>query len=105
MKGKGCLIAAAVGFGLLALFLALVGPAVVREGGKIYRPIAQMEGAQKDFKAWSQEHAFKTPAEVSLSADQLDRFLSLHPAYHLVNSIDIPKSRELAYLTGKISIL
>jgi hypothetical protein len=77
VKGKGCLIAAAVGFGLLALLLALVGPAVVREGGKIYRPIAQMEGAQKDFKAWSQEHAFKAPAQVSLSADQVDRFLGL----------------------------
>jgi len=77
VKGKGCLIAAAVGLGLMALVVALLGPAVVREGGKIYRPIAQMEGAQKDFKAWSQEHAFKAPAEVSLSADQVDRFLGL----------------------------
>lgn len=77
MKAKGCLIALAVGLGLMALVLALVGPAVVREGGKIYRPIAQMQGAQKDFETWSREHPFKTPSEVSLSAEQLDRFLGL----------------------------
>ena len=77
MKAKGCLIALAVGLGLMALVLALVGPAVVREGGRIYRPIAQMQGAQKDFETWSREHPFKAPSGVSLSADQLDRFLGL----------------------------
>lgn len=77
MKGKGCLIAAALVLGVMALFLALLGPTLVREGGKIYRPIAQMQGAQKDFEAWNREHSFKSPAEVTLSAEQLDRFLSL----------------------------
>lgn len=77
MKGKGCLIAAAVSLGLVGLFLALVGPVLLREGGRIYRPIAKMQGAQKDFETWSREHAFKAPAEVSLSAEQLDRFLAL----------------------------
>jgi len=77
VKAKGCLIAVAVGLGLMALLLALVGPTVVREGGKIYRPIAQMQGAQKDFEAWSREHPFKAPDLVSLSAEQLHRFLSL----------------------------
>jgi len=77
VKAKGCLIALAVGLGLMALLLALVGPTVVREGGKIYRPIAQMQGAQKDFEAWSREHAFKAPAGVALSADQVNRFLGL----------------------------
>lgn len=77
MKAKGCLIALAVGLGLMALLLALVGPAVVREGGKIYRPIAQMQGAQKDFEAWTAEHTFKAPPSVSVSEDQLKRFLDL----------------------------
>ncbi len=77
MKAKGCLIAAAVGLGLMALVLALVGPTVVREGGKLYRPIAQMQGAQKDFETWSREHPFKAPAEASVTAEQLDRFLDL----------------------------
>jgi hypothetical protein len=76
-KGKGCLIAAAVGLGFVALLLALAGPTLLREGEKFYRPIAQMHGAQEDFKAWSREHAFKPPLEVSISAEQLDRFLSL----------------------------
>lgn len=77
VKAKGCLIALAVGAGLMALLLALVGPTLVREGGRIYRPIAQMQGAQKDFEAWSREHPFKEPASVSVSAEQLDRFLAL----------------------------
>jgi hypothetical protein len=77
MKAKGCLIALAVGLGLMALFLALVGPTVVREGGKIYRPIAQMQGAQKDFEAWTEQHTFKAPSSVSVTEDQLKRFLDL----------------------------
>lgn len=77
VKAKGCGIAAAVVLGIMALFAALLGPALVREGGKIFKPIAQMKGAQNDFVAWSREHAFKAPAETSLSADQLDRFLGL----------------------------
>jgi hypothetical protein len=77
VKGKGCLIAAAVSLGILGLFLAFAGPMLLREGGRIYRPIAKMQGAQKDFETWSREHAFKAPADVSLSAEQLDRFLGL----------------------------
>jgi hypothetical protein len=77
VKAKGCLIAAALGLGLVGLALALVAPTLLREGGKIYRPIAQMRGAQKDFEAWSFEHAFKAPGEVSLTAEQIDRFLAL----------------------------
>lgn len=77
MKAKGCLIAVALGLGLMALLLALAGPTLVREGGRIYRPIAQMQGAQKDFESWSREHDFKAPAGVTLSAEQLDRFLAL----------------------------
>lgn len=77
MKAKGCLIAVAVSLGFMALLAALVGPTVVREGGKLYRPIAQMQGAQKDFETWIKENPFKAPAAVSLSAEQLDRFLGL----------------------------
>ncbi len=77
MKAKGCLIAVAVALGLMALLAALVGPTVVREGGKLYRPIAQMQGAQKDFETWIKENPFKAPAGVSLTAEQLDRFLGL----------------------------
>jgi hypothetical protein len=77
VKLKSCLIVAALGLGFVGLALALLGPTLVREGGKIYRPIAQMRGAQKDFEAWSFEHAFKAPAEVTLTAEQVDRFLKL----------------------------
>jgi len=77
VKAKGCLIALAVSLGLMALLAALVGPTVVREGGKLYRPIAQMQGAQKDFETWIKENPFKAPAGVSLTAEQLDRFLGL----------------------------
>jgi hypothetical protein len=77
VKARSCLIAAALGLGFVGLVLALVGPTLVREGGKFYRPIAQMRGAQKDFEAWSFEHAFKTPPEVTLTPDQIDRFLAL----------------------------
>lgn len=77
MKGKGCLMVVAVTLGLMAILLAFIGPTLLREGGRIYRPIAQMQGAQKDFETWSREHSFKTPSEVTLSAEQLDRFLKL----------------------------
>ena len=77
MKLRSCLIAAALGLGFVGLVLALIGPTLVREGGKIYRPIAQMRGAQKDFEAWSFEHAFKAPAEITLTGKQVDTFLAL----------------------------
>jgi len=77
VKARGCLIAAVLGLGFVGLVLVLIGPTLLREGGRIYRPIAQMRGAQKDFEAWSFEHAFKAPAEVSLTAEQIDRFLAL----------------------------
>lgn len=77
MKARGCLIALAAGLGLMALALALVGPTLVREGGKIYEPIAKMQGAQKAFEEWEREQAFKEPAAPELSKARLDRFLDL----------------------------
>ena len=76
-KGKGCLIVVAIGLGLLATALALVGPTVLREGEKLYRPIARMQGAQTEFETWTREHPFKAPAEIALSAGQLEAFLKL----------------------------
>ncbi len=67
----------AVGLALMALALALVGPTLVREGGKFYEPIAKMQGAQKAFEDWEREQAFKAPADIELSSAQLDRFLDL----------------------------
>ena len=49
----------------------------MREGGKIYRPIAKMKGAQTDFEAWAEQHRFKAPPGVSISDEQLKRFLEL----------------------------
>lgn len=77
MKARGCLIVLAVCLGLVVLGLALVGPTLVREGGRIYEPIAKMHGEQAQFEAWSREKAFKAPAAPSLSAEQLERFLDL----------------------------
>lgn len=77
MKARGCLIVLAVGLALMALALALVGPTLVREGGKFYEPIAKMQGAQKAFEDWEREQAFKTPPATELSSAQLDRFLDL----------------------------
>jgi|CXWL01.1.fsa_nt_gi hypothetical protein len=85
VKARGCLIALAVGLGLLAMVAALVGPTLVREGGRIYAPIAKMQGAQQDFEAWSREQAFKEPAAVALTAEQLDRFLKLR---HRLDAVD-----------------
>jgi hypothetical protein len=61
----------------MALVVALVGPTLVREGGKIYEPIAKMQGTQKAFEDWEREQTFKTPAATELSRDQLGRFLDL----------------------------
>jgi len=77
MKARGCLIVLAVGLALMALAIALVGPTIVREGGKFYEPIAKMQGAQKAFEDWEREQAFKAPAQTELSSAQLDRFLDL----------------------------
>lgn len=77
MKARGCLIALGVCLGLFVLGLALVGPTLVREGGRIYEPIAKMKGEQEQFEAWSREKAFKAPGAPSLSAEQLERFLDL----------------------------
>ncbi len=63
MKAKGCLVAVAVARGLFTIVLALTGPTLMREGARLYKPIAEMEGAQADFEAWSEEHRFSGPAE------------------------------------------
>ncbi len=77
MKGKGCLIAAAVALGFITIFLALAGPTILREGGRLYEPIAKMKGAQTDFETWSDAHAFQAPSSVAATAEQVDRFLRL----------------------------
>jgi hypothetical protein len=77
MKARGCLIALAVCLALLVLGIGMVGPTLVREGGRIYEPIAKMKGEQEQFEAWSREKAFKAPAEPSLSPERLERFLDL----------------------------
>ena len=77
MKGKGCLIGAAVGLGLMTVLLALIGPTLLREGGRIFRPIVKLKGAQNDFEDWIEKHRFSAPAEVTVTSEQLDRFLKL----------------------------
>jgi len=85
VKAKGCLIGAAVGLGLIALFLALLGPTLVREGGRIIGPIAKIKGEQNEFEAWAAGHRFKAPESVTVSAEQLDRFLKLR---RLLDALD-----------------
>jgi len=85
VKARGCLIVLAVGLALMALVAALVGPTLVREGGRIYEPIAKMRNAQEEFEAWSREQAFKEPRAVTLSAEQLDRFLELRRRFEAID--------------------
>ena len=85
MKAKGCLVALAVGLGLLFVVMALVGPRMLREGEKLYRPIAKIQGAQKDFEAWEEEHAFKEPETAAVSDEQLDRFVKLRKQLAAIN--------------------
>jgi hypothetical protein len=85
MKGKGCLIAIAVALGLATILLGLIGPSLLREGERFYRPIAKMKGAQTDFETWSEGHKFKAPSTVEASAEQLDRFLALRLRLDAVN--------------------
>lgn len=77
MKSRGCLIAVAVAFAAIAIFAALLGPTIVREGRRLYQPLAQMKEAQTEFEAWSDEHRFTPPPLPALTAEQLDRFLDL----------------------------
>lgn len=85
MKAKGCLIALAVALGLLFVFMALIGPRLLEEGERFYRPIARIQGAQKDFEAWEEAHTFKETETISVSADQLERFLKLRKQLGAVN--------------------
>jgi hypothetical protein len=96
VKAKGCLIAAAIGMGIVATGLAIVGPSLVRKGEQLYRPIAKMSSAQKDFEAWSSARKYERPNGVVISAEQVDRFLKLRRQIEAVEREHPMPEEELA---------
>lgn len=77
MRMKGCLIALGAALAVAATALALVGPALVREGRRLYAPISRMKTAGEDFEKWVREHPWEEPATPTLAEDQVARFLGL----------------------------
>lgn len=95
MKAKGCLIALAVTLGLGFVVAAIVGPRLLRAGERIYRPIAKIQGAQKDFEAWEEQHSFKEPSRPELSAAKLDQFLALRKKFAAIDAANpLPQGRS-----------
>lgn len=77
MKSRGCLIAVAAAFAVVLLAGVLLGPTLLREGARLYVPIAKMKGAQTDFETWSEAHKFVVPPGAKVTEEQIDRFLKL----------------------------
>lgn len=91
MRSKGCLIALAAVLAAAAGLAGLFGPALVREGRRFYVPISKMKAAQDELQKWTREHPWREPATPELSAETLERFLSLRRELRkLEQSVEIP---------------
>ena len=77
MRTKGCLIALGVVLAVGATAVALLGPAVVREGQRFYAPISKLKTGGEDFDKWVRGHPWEEPKTPALEEARLDRFLSL----------------------------
>ena len=86
MKARGCLIAVGVVLAVLAMAAAVFGPGLVRRGQRIYEPIAKMQKSEQDFDAWKRSRKYRTPKDVELTSEQLDRFLKLRRAIEELNA-------------------
>jgi hypothetical protein len=71
--GLGCGAVAA----LAAVGLALVAPAVVREGRRVARPIGRMQRSQAALDSMVEKNPWPRPERDTLSAEQLDRFFAV----------------------------
>ena len=71
--GLGCGAVAAVA----AVGLALLAPAVVREGRRVARPIGRMQSSQAALDSMVEKNPWPRPEKDSLSAEQLDRFFAV----------------------------
>jgi hypothetical protein len=77
VRGRGCLLAAAVVLAVTAAAAAVVGPGLLRRARDVYAPLSRMKGEQRDFEAWTHQRAWRDPPSPVLSADELERFLDL----------------------------
>src|SRR5262245_13852248 len=77
MQMKGCLIAAGASLAVFAAAAAVFLPPLLRTGGRMVRPISEMKAAGREFKSFEEAHPWKRPAVPTLSAEQLDRFLTV----------------------------
>jgi hypothetical protein len=76
-RGKGCLIAVAIVLALVAVGLALVGPTLARYGGRFAGSVSKMKRAETEMKEMARENPWREPANLTLGAEQLDRFLEV----------------------------
>jgi hypothetical protein len=76
-RGRGCLIGLAIVLAAGAVFLALVGPTLARYGGRFAGSVSEMKQAEAEMKKLGEESPWHEPAELTLTAGQLDRFLEV----------------------------
>ncbi len=90
---KGCVLGAAVVLVLATTTAAVLLPGLVRRFRDISAPIEKMRSAQQDFAAWSKEQAWHEPSVPTVSALELDRFLSLRKELQQLDE-DAPRPRR-----------
>jgi hypothetical protein len=73
---KGCLAAAAL-LAVAGAGLAVFLPGLLREGARLAGPFSRMKRSETAFKALMEEDHWKKPEGVSVSAEQLERFLAV----------------------------
>jgi hypothetical protein len=91
-RARGCLIAAAVALALATTAAGVLGPGLFRKAREVYAPIQKMRSAQEDFAAWSKQQGWHEPAEPTLDAAHLDRFLALRKELQHLEE-DAPRRR------------
>jgi len=107
-RGKGCLVAVVALVAVGAVALALIGPTLARYGGRFLGSVSEMKRAEAEVKDLAREHPWQAPASPTLSAEQLERFLTVRGELQQLyedarfDMRDLPRDRkpDIGQVTG-----
>src|SRR5205814_2227005 len=77
MRGRGCVVTAAVVLAVLAAVAAVVGPGLLQRARRVYAPISRMKDEQREFETWARQQRWQEPATPQVSPEKLASFLAL----------------------------
>jgi hypothetical protein len=93
--GKGCLTAAAAAAAIVAIAGALAGPRLLRTAREVYGPVSEMKRTERAVREMAEQHPWTEPGKVTVTEDQLQRFLALRRKLDAIYAEAAPALRAL----------